>query len=78
MNYPFSTGDLLCAGQTASTYLDNNTKVTASPCPAPAHPHCAVCEQGRSLCESAMAAAARQAICHCTSFVILKHGADSP
>lgn len=29
MNYPFSTGDLLCAGQTASSYLDNNTKVTA-------------------------------------------------
>ena len=28
MNYPFSTGDLLCAGQTASTYLDNNTKVS--------------------------------------------------
>ena len=27
MNYPFSTGDLLCAGQTASSYLDNNTKV---------------------------------------------------
>lgn len=27
MNYPFSTGDLLCAGQTASTYLDNNVKV---------------------------------------------------
>ena len=29
MNYPFSTGDLLCAGQTASSYLDNNTKVNA-------------------------------------------------
>ena len=27
MNYPFSTGDLLCAGQTASTYLDNNVTV---------------------------------------------------
>ena len=32
MNYPFSTGDLLCAGQTASSYLDNNTKVCAFTC----------------------------------------------
>ena len=30
MNYPFSTGDLLCAGQTASSYLDNNTKVCSA------------------------------------------------
>ena len=30
MNYPFSTGDLLCAGQTASSYLDNNTKVRSN------------------------------------------------
>ncbi len=27
MNYPFNTGDLLCCGQTASNYLENNSKV---------------------------------------------------
>lgn len=27
MNYPFNTGDLLCCGQTAVNYLDNNVKV---------------------------------------------------
>lgn len=35
MNYPFNTGDLLCCGQCASNYLENNVKVgpvTCSPC----------------------------------------------
>jgi hypothetical protein len=27
MNYPFNTGDLLCCGQCASNYLENNVKV---------------------------------------------------
>jgi dynein heavy chain len=27
MNYPFNTGDLLCCGQTANNYLENNVKV---------------------------------------------------
>jgi dynein heavy chain, axonemal len=27
MNYPFNTGDLLCCGQTAHNYLENNVKV---------------------------------------------------
>ena len=27
MNYPFNTGDLLCCGQCANNYLDNNTIV---------------------------------------------------
>ncbi|GBF97683.1 flagellar outer dynein arm heavy chain beta [Raphidocelis subcapitata] len=27
MNYPFNTGDLLCCGQTAVNYLENNAKV---------------------------------------------------
>lgn len=27
MNYPFNTGDLLCCGQCAANYLDNNAKV---------------------------------------------------
>ena len=27
MNYPFNTGDLLCCGQCASNYLDNNVRV---------------------------------------------------
>jgi dynein heavy chain len=27
MNYPFNTGDLLCCGQCANNYLDNNTSV---------------------------------------------------
>ena len=26
MNYPFNTGDLLCCGQCASNYLENNVK----------------------------------------------------
>lgn len=29
MNYPFNTGDLLCCGQTAVNYLENNVKVRA-------------------------------------------------
>ncbi len=29
MNYPFNTGDLLCCGQCASNYLENNVKVCA-------------------------------------------------
>ena len=28
MNYPFNTGDLLCCGQCASNYLENNVKVS--------------------------------------------------
>lgn len=27
MNYPFNTGDLLCCGQCAVNYLENNVKV---------------------------------------------------
>jgi len=27
MNYPFNAGDLLCCGQTANNYLENNVKV---------------------------------------------------
>ena len=27
MNYPFNTGDLLCCGQCAANYLDNNVRV---------------------------------------------------
>jgi dynein heavy chain, axonemal len=27
MNYPFNTGDLLCCGQTAANYLENNARV---------------------------------------------------
>lgn len=27
MNYPFNTQDLLCCGQCASNYLDNNPKI---------------------------------------------------
>lgn len=27
MNYPFNTGDLLCCGQCASNYLENNVRV---------------------------------------------------
>lgn len=27
MNYPFNTGDLICCGQCAANYLDNNAKV---------------------------------------------------
>ena len=27
MNYPFNTGDLLCCGQCANNYLENNVKV---------------------------------------------------
>ena len=27
MNYPFNTGDLLCCGQCAANYLDNNARV---------------------------------------------------
>lgn len=27
MNYPFNTGDLLCCGQCAANYLENNVKV---------------------------------------------------
>jgi hypothetical protein len=27
MNYPFNTGDLLCCAQTATNYLENNSKV---------------------------------------------------
>lgn len=27
MNYPFNTGDLICCGQCASNYLDNNAKI---------------------------------------------------
>ena len=27
MNYPFNSGDLLCCGQTANNYLENNVKV---------------------------------------------------
>ena len=30
MNYPFNTGDLLCCGQCASNYLENNVKVCPS------------------------------------------------
>lgn len=30
MNYPFNTGDLLCCGQCASNYLENNVKVSNS------------------------------------------------
>ena len=30
MNYPFNTGDLLCCGQCASNYLENNVKVCAA------------------------------------------------
>ncbi len=29
MNYPFNAGDLLCCGQTANNYLENNVKVRA-------------------------------------------------
>ena len=28
MNYPFNTGDLLCCGQCASNYLENNVKAS--------------------------------------------------
>jgi dynein heavy chain len=28
MNYPFNTGDLLCCAQTATNYLENNSKVS--------------------------------------------------
>lgn len=28
MNYPFNAGDLLCCGQTANNYLENNVKVS--------------------------------------------------
>ena len=31
MNYPFNTGDLLCCGQCASNYLENNVKVCTVP-----------------------------------------------
>jgi dynein heavy chain len=27
MNYPFNAGDLICCGQTANNYLENNVKV---------------------------------------------------
>lgn len=30
MNYPFNTGDLLCCGQCASNYLENNVKVCSA------------------------------------------------
>lgn len=39
MNYPFNTGDLLCCGQCASNYLENNVKVGA-PAGACRNPSC--------------------------------------
>jgi hypothetical protein len=39
MNYPFNTGDLLCCGQCANNYLENNVKVGVASSDASKHEH---------------------------------------